>query len=220
MDLLKIIVAVVGAYLIGAIPSAYLMGRLNGFDIRAYGSGNVGATNLMRVLGRKWGLACLAFDIAKGFLPVALLFPFEWFADLLARADAAGLWLQLWPWLIGVCAILGHMFSPFLKFRGGKGVATSLGVALAIIPWAVLSVLILALLLIWLSGYVSLGSVVGAAVLPFLVLAYNINDGPWVKFGVALLLGLLIIFKHRANIRRLREGTEQRWTERIGRQSD
>ena len=207
------------AYLIGSIPTAFLMGRLKGVDIRQYGSGNVGATNAFRVLGKGWGVACLLFDILKGWFPTFVL-------TRLLLLIGSTLPLPDWPdagwlWSIGLCAILGHMFSPFLRFRGGKGVATSLGVLLAIALGPVLIALLVGMVIIWLTGYVSLASMVGSALLPPLILAFNwrmasgwgeaeLNGSVWISILVTLLLAAVIIWKHRSNLARLRAGTEKR----------
>jgi acyl phosphate:glycerol-3-phosphate acyltransferase len=202
-ELARPILALIASFMIGSIPTAYLMGRLKGVDIRQYGSGNVGATNAFRVLGKSWGIACLAFDILKGWLPVALLFPAAHFAF-------PGLSVEGWRWIVGLTAIAGHMFSPFLKFHGGKGVATSLGVVLAIAPLPMLIVFILGLLIIWRTGYVSVASITGSALLPFLILFLNWKERPWISFVIMAVLGFMIIWKHRPNIERLRAGSEKR----------
>ena len=202
---LSALACLVVAFLIGSIPTALLLGRLRGVDIREHGSGNVGATNAMRVLGRGWGLACLLADILKGCLPALL--PMAEFLGLAGPIDA-------WMWAFGLAAIAGHMFSPWLRFRGGKGVATSLGVMLAIAPIPMLVAFFVGALMIWLTGYVSLASMTGAALMPVLILAEALvrHPGvvPWTSIGVTLFLGALVIWKHRGNIQRLRDGTEQR----------
>lgn len=192
------------AFFMGSIPTALIMGRLKGLDIRQHGSGNVGATNAFRVLGRTWGLACLAIDIFKGWLPA--IFPL---ADMLALPGS----IDTWQWIFGLVAICGHMFSPWLKFRGGKGVATSLGVLLAIQLWPMLITLAVAALVIWLSGYISLASITGAALLPMVVfvraLIFFPGAMPWPSIVITVLLGAAVIWKHRGNLERLRNGTER-----------
>jgi glycerol-3-phosphate acyltransferase PlsY len=202
METLLIAIAVVLAFLAGSIPTAFLLGKLKGIDIRHYGSGNVGATNTFRVLGTGWGISCLGLDILKGFLPASIL---------IAEIFAPDGWRpESWQWIMGLVSISGHMFSPFLKFRGGKGVATSLGVLLAIVPKPILIVLAIGIVIIWLSGYVSLASVVCAALLPALILVLNFNNKPWTSCIITSMLALVIIYKHRLNIRRLLNGTESR----------
>ncbi|MCE5228283.1 glycerol-3-phosphate 1-O-acyltransferase PlsY [bacterium] len=202
MQIFFSVLAIIIAYLAGSIPTAYLMGRAQGIDIRKHGSGNVGATNAFRVLGKKWGIACLVLDALKGFLPVKILV-----FDLLMPA---GWPFGAWLWVIGLAAIVGHMTSPFVGFKGGKGVATSLGVMLAIAPVPMLGGLIVALGLIWWTGYVSVGSIAGASLLPVLMLVMNLRSSSpdWVTQWVTVVLAAIIIYKHRANIARLRAGTE------------
>jgi glycerol-3-phosphate acyltransferase PlsY len=206
MEIVRMILALLAAFMIGSIPTAYVMGRIKGIDIRLQGSGNVGATNAFRVLGKGWGVACLGFDILKGWLPARALFQAEFFAPH---------WpLDGWQWAVGLAAIAGHMFSPFLKFKGGKGVATSLGVILAIAPLPTLAVFVIGVATVVATGYVSAGSVLGAALLPVLVIALGTTTVPplqaWTSFAITFFLGAAIIYKHRANIRRLRAGTEKK----------
>ena len=208
MQSLLAALALIIAFLIGSIPTALLMGMARGIDVRKHGSGNVGATNAMRVLGKPWGIACLLADMLKGWLPVAFLFPAELFG-------APGVGPDAWRWAVALCAIAGHMFSPFLRFRGGKGVATSIGVMLAIAPLPLLIIVLVAVAIIWLTGYVSLASVVGASLLPVLILLLNLTRPPWVTILITALLAAVIVYKHRSNIRRLRQGTEARLFDRI-----
>ena len=195
--------AILISFLIGSIPTAYLMGRARGIDIRQHGSCNVGATNAFRVLGKGWGIACLILDMLKGLLPTAFLFSAALFRP-------GGMPAEGWLWLIGLAAIAGHMFTPFLGFRGGKGVATTLGVVLAIAPLPMIIVFLLGLAIIWLTGYVSVASIIGASLLPFLIAACYWRERPWISLSVTMALGLIIIWKHRGNIRRLRAGTEKK----------
>ncbi len=202
-SILKIVALLALAFLVGSIPTAFLMGRLRGIDIRRHGSGNVGATNAFRVLGKGWGIGCLLLDALKGWLPVTLL----------AATTPVGLPAVAWPWALGLAAILGHMFTPWLGWSGGKGVATSLGVILAIEPLATLGALAVGLAIIGLTGYVSLASLTGAALLPLLIVGVGLaRQGDWdrVSFFVTLALAAAIFYKHRGNIVRLRAGTESR----------
>lgn len=198
---MTIVIALICSFLIGSIPTAYLMGRLKGIDIRKHGSGNVGATNAFRILGKGWGITCLVLDIVKGLVPV-LLFSSQKF---LHHPPS-----EIWLWVVGLTAIAGHMFSPFLNFKGGKGVATSLGVVLAIAPMPMGIVFALGITIIAVTGYVSVASISGASLLPFLILVLKWQERPWVSFTVTLLLGAMIVWKHRSNIARLRAGTEKR----------
>lgn len=185
------------AYLLGATPTSYIVGRLvRGIDLRQHGSGNLGATNAFRVLGWKAATPIFILDIAKGYVPVAL-FP------RLDGSEAIG-----WALAYGTAAIIGHMFSVYVGFRGGKGVATSAGVFLALAPFAVLGGLVVWATLVFVTGYVSLASIAAAAVLPLFVL-FTGAPRPVVVF--ALLLGLFVIYAHRANIGRLRRGEEHRF---------
>lgn len=181
------------AYLMGSVPVGVLLARAKGADPRTVGSGNIGATNVMRAAGKSTGILTLAGDVLKGLIPVVL-------------ASYGGQ-----PRLIvaaaGLAAFLGHLFPLFLKFKGGKGVATALGVFLALNPLAVLisAAVFVAVCLAW--RYVSLGSLVGVAVMP--VLLYLLNS-PDQYLYLSLVIGALIFIKHRDNIRRLIAGTENR----------
>jgi glycerol-3-phosphate acyltransferase PlsY len=201
------------AYGIGAIPFGVLIARSRGVDLRKTGSGNVGATNVGRVLGRRWGYLCFALDVAKGFLPVLIV-------GLLLRPQQGNPEpLKQLVWLLAGCgAILGHVFSFWLGFRGGKGVATALGVVLGIYPYftyaggAALAVWIAVTLV---SRYVSLGSIIAAvAFVPLfallsLLLGWSITElWPLVIFAAAMVV--LIIVRHRTNIGRLLNGAENK----------
>ena len=200
---------IVAAYLVGAVPFGYLIGQAHGIDIRTRGSGNIGATNVGRVLGRRWGLICLALDLLKGFGPtfaagVLLVTP-----PLDARQ--ALLWL-----LVGLAPVVGHVFPVYLGFRGGKGVATTIGMALGIWPWFGIPMLAA------LGGYgivrfatqvVSAGSLTLAVVFPLAVMAYCRYQGlqpvaSWPFEAAAWLLCVLIVVRHRSNIARLLRGQE------------
>ncbi|MCZ6754456.1 MAG: glycerol-3-phosphate 1-O-acyltransferase PlsY [Gemmatimonadetes bacterium] len=189
--------ALVLSYLIGSIPTSLLVSRLvKGIDLRQHGSKNVGATNLYRVLGWRYAVPVGLFDMAKGYVPVAVVGP----------AVSGGV---LIPLLCGVAAVLGHMFSPFVGFKGGKGVATGAGVVLAMAPLAFLGAFGIWALLVFLTGYVSLGSVVAAASLPLLTV-WLYPDRPAVLWITAA-LGALVVWMHRGNIGRLLKGTESRF---------
>lgn len=212
MHVFAVVIALAVAFLIGSFPTALMLGRLRGIDIRRHGSGNIGATNVFRVMGRGWGFLCLAIDVFKGWLPV-------WLTDLTFKLFAIP-WLtsDAWLWIAGLTAIAGHMFTPFLRFRGGKGVATSIGVFLAIAPLPLLICVVVGLLVIWLTGWVSLASIVCSAMLPPLILLVSLFRQlpvPWTSIGVTLMLAAVIAFKHRSNIRRLRDGTEPRLFDKL-----
>jgi glycerol-3-phosphate acyltransferase PlsY len=192
--------AVVLSYIIGSIPAAYIAGKSRGIDLRRYGSGNLGATNVVRALGWKVGLVVFAFDVAKGALPV-LLFP-RWVEGPLSREVVAI--------LCGVAAILGHFRPIFLKFgKGGKGVATATGVFFALAPLPMLAGLAVFAVVVLTSGYVSLGSLTAAVVLPAMLLVTEGVRAP--VFQVSVVLAAFVFWTHRANIRRLRRGEEYRF---------
>lgn len=186
------------SYLVGATPTALWVGKgIHGTDLRRVGSGNLGATNAFRVLGWKAAVPVIVVDVAKGWIPVAL-FP------LLAPAHPEG-----WVLMFGAAAILGHVFSFWIGFRGGKGVATSAGVFLALAPWAVLVGLAVWGAAVLTTRYVSLGSILAAVVLPGAVLLTPSRGGEGaVWFAVAL--ALFVLWAHRENLRRLLRGEEHR----------
>ena len=194
------IAAVVIAYLLGSIPFAYLAGRARGVDLRQHGSGNLGATNAVRVLGVPTGAVVYVLDTLKGFLPVFLLVPM-----LVAPR------LDLWAIAIGVAAIIGHVRPVYLGFqKGGKGVATAGGVFLALAPLATALGLAVWVFVFLPSGYVSLASIVTAALFPIAMLA----TGTPVRsalFGAAVAMAAFVVWTHRANIGRLRRGEEHRF---------
>lgn len=190
-------IALALSYLLGAIPTSYLAGRLfRGIDLRQHGSKNLGATNVYRSMGWRYAIPVGLFDVMKGAVPVLVLGP----------AVSGSAWF---PLLCGISAVLGHVFSVFVGFKGGKGVATSAGVVLGLAPMAVGFCLVAWALIVWASGYVSLGSVVAAALFPGLVwvLYPDRRDAIWLY----ALLAAVIIWMHRANIGRLRAGTENRF---------
>jgi len=191
---LHIVLWIAGAYLLGSIPTGLLLGKAYGIDVRKEGSGNIGATNLYRTLGRKVGVITLIGDCLKGLVPV-----------LVARASGLGAEQVAW---VALAAFCGHVFSVFLRFKGGKGVATALGVFLALSPLAVaIAVGVFAVLLLkW--RYVSLGSIAAAAVMP---LAVSLLGGNRVMLLVTALIAVTVIAKHHENIKRLVAGTESRF---------
>ena len=188
-------------YLVGSIPAGYLMGRARGIDIRQHGSGNIGATNVGRVLGRNWGFLAFGFDFLKGFLPLYLLrslgFP------------AGGSWATALLLVVcGLAAIIGHNYTPWLGFKGGKGIATSAGVLGALMPLVLAVALSLWIVTVLITRTVSIGSLLAAAVLaPAAALFY---PREWIYFGLAVLAGGLAVWRHRSNIQRLLAGTESR----------
>lgn len=193
------------AYVLGSIPAAYIAGRVSkGIDLRKHGSGNLGATNVYRVLGAKVAVAVLLFDAAKGAVPV-LAFP-QWFG-VPASDDGAS---ALWAISFGLAAVMGHVRPVFLLWRGGgKGVATAAGAVGALAPAAVGIALVVWLATLVVSGYMSLASLAGAAALPLAVLVTKGVRSP--LFAVSLALAVFVAWTHRANIGRLRRGEEPRF---------
>ena len=188
-------------YLAGSIPAGYLMGRARGIDIRQQGSGNIGATNVGRVLGRNWGFAAFAFDFLKGFLPLYLVRVFCF--------PGATSWpVALLLVLGGVAAILGHNYTPWLGFKGGKGIATSAGVLGAILPEVLAVSLSLWIIAVLVTRTVSIGSLLAAASLPLAAAWFYPHQ--WVYFGFTAFAGGLAAWRHRSNMERLLAGTESK----------
>ncbi len=199
--MLPVLLSVLASYLVGAIPTSYLVSRYGaGIDLRQHGSGNLGATNLYRVLGWKYAVPVALFDIAKGAVPVLL------FAPQVSRS-------QLFALLCGVAAIVGHVFSVFVRFKGGKGVATAAGVMLGLTPLALGVAAAVWAILVLLTGYVSLGSIAAAAVLPVAVYLLEAPMTPELLW-IDALVAAGVIFLHRRNIQRLLKGTENRFGRR------
>lgn len=187
---------IVAAYLVGGIPFGYLIGRLRGVDVRTVGSKNIGATNVFRTVGRKWGLLAFACDVLKGLLPT-----------LAAKACGGP---ALW---VGVACVVGHMLTPYMKFRGGKGVATAFGMLIGLVPGVVSVAFALFAVVFASSHYISLGSCSAAAFLAvavwFPVLgAEGAANLP--QCVLVTLIALFVVWKHRANIGRLARGTESK----------
>jgi len=189
------------SYFMGAIPTSYLLSRLlAGIDLRQHGSGNLGATNLYRVLGWKYAVPAAAVDIAKGAIPVLVFAPQVSHSQLFALA-------------CGVAAILGHVFSVFVGFKGGKGVATAAGVMLGLAPLALAVSAVIWALLVRLTGYVSVGSIAAAVVLPLAVYLLEDSTSPALLW-IAAAIAAGVIFLHKGNIQRLLKGTESRFGRR------
>jgi glycerol-3-phosphate acyltransferase PlsY len=202
MNLLFLAISVLAAYLIGSIPVAYIFGRvLKNIDIREHGSGNMGATNALRVLGKGPGIVVLALDIIKGIIPVTLL------ANAFGLRDA---WSLV---IIAVAAVVGHNWTVFLGFKGGKGMATSLGVLIGLaVQFQVLRIILLWVTMVWLAffllfGFVSLASITAAVIFPVLMVAFL---EPLPLILMSIILCIFIVFRHRSNIKRLGSGQESR----------
>ena len=200
-------VLLVGSYLLGSIPFGYVAGRLAGTDIRQAGSGNVGATNVVRVLGKRYGYPVFALDVLKGFgaVKISMLLapgrPPEWNSPEIFGIFAA------------ISSVLGHLYPPWLKFKGGKGVATSAGALLALTPLATLIGVAIWVIVFWMTRYVSLASVIAAIVLPLVILVVSRHDqnkvGPLVFSSACV--AVIVVWRHRSNLSRLMRGTEPRF---------
>ncbi len=196
-------------YLLGSCPNGYLIGRSRGIDIRRHGSGNIGATNVLRVLGKKWGYLVFFLDTLKGFLAVRIALHLADSIPEMRRPEIVGI-------IAAVACILGHTFPVWLRFRGGKGVATSAGVLLGLMPIAVVSVFIVWVVLFKLTRYVSIASIAASAALPFFVALYLQIDalrGPSL-LPFSILIAAVVLWRHRSNMQRLMQGTEQRFGEK------
>jgi glycerol-3-phosphate acyltransferase PlsY len=208
---MKLIVLLMLSYLLGAIPFGLLIAGAHGIDLRKVGSGNIGATNLSRALGKKWAYFCFALDLAKGLLPAA--------AGGFLLGDiqgAAGLWARL---AVGCAAVIGHIFPVYLRFKGGKGVATSFGVAIGLWPYYTLCagfVLLVWVIFLLIWRYVSLASLAASVAFPVVMfLSMMIIPGwevskLWPLLVVAIFIPVLVFIRHRENISRLLAGTESK----------
>jgi glycerol-3-phosphate acyltransferase PlsY len=207
------------AYLLGSIPFGLLIGKARGIDVRSTGSGNIGATNVGRLLGRKWGFICFLLDVAKGLIPVLLASIYLGSAESTVVESGLSIKAQGALLAVGAGSILGHIFSIFLRFRGGRGVSTFIGVVLGIFPYFTFTALIA--LCVWIAvwgwwRYVSLASICFAVAFPvgFTLLIWRIDNwrfaSLWPLFSFSCLMAVLVILRHSANIKRLLAGTENR----------
>jgi glycerol-3-phosphate acyltransferase PlsY len=225
------------AFLLGSIPFGLIIAKTKGIDIRKHGSGNIGATNVFRVLGKKYGILCLILDALKGFIPVViavnlvriegrdpqfhLAFLDSYHLLLSASEQMKGQFVHVFT---ALAAVLGHNYSPWIGFKGGKGIATSAGVMIALMPMAVLILVFVFIIVFMLTRYVSVASMAAALVLPIMThLGARFHKTPegislweagtWNKplFVFSILIATLAIWKHRTNIIRLRDGTESRF---------
>ena len=209
--------AIIAAYLLGSVPFGLIIARAHGKDLRTIGSGNIGATNVSRALGKKWGYFCFALDVLKGVVPTlaTILLMKNYYTQTNGHSV-----ILLWLWLaVGCAAILGHIFPIYVKFKGGKGVATSFGVALGIWPYytlcaAVAIVVWVVVVLIW--RYVSLASMVASVIFPsclILAIALRANwefTELWPLLIISALIPVLVIARHQENMKRLLAGTESK----------
>ncbi len=210
MEIIIVLCVVLSSYLIGSVSSAVIISKLmSGKDIREEGSGNAGATNMLRVHGKGAGALTLVCDILKGVIAILLSMLFNMW---LKSAAPDSIFVGNLAYIAGFFAVLGHDFPVFFKFRGGKGVATSLGVVL-MLNWKIgLIVLALALIIMIVSRYVSLGSITAAVSYPILVIGFMVGSEKWNVFYIlsAVLMALVLILKHHANISRLLKGEENK----------
>jgi len=204
----------VASYLLGSIPTGFLVARVKGIDIRKVGSGNIGATNALRVLGKPAGILVLLVDALKGLLAVAIVV--NWYPELHEMAPRLfgvngypdSQMREVLGIVAGVFAVLGHNYPCWLGFKGGKGIATSAGVLTALVPWALLIILSVWIVLCAATRYVSIGSLAASATLPF---ATWLTTRNWTLTVVTGAMGVLAIYKHKGNIQRLMNGTEPRF---------
>jgi glycerol-3-phosphate acyltransferase PlsY len=208
---MRFLILIIGAYLLGSIPFGLIIARAHSKDLRSIGSGNIGATNLARALGRKWAYFCFSLDVLKGLVPMLIATLFYSSAPSIT---------ELFLWLaVGIAAILGHIFPIYVKFKGGKGVATSFGVALGLWPYyticALFAIAIWAVVvLLW--RYISLASISASVTFPIaLVLAIILIPNweftnLWPLLTMAIAIPVMVIIRHRGNIKRLIAGTESK----------
>lgn len=202
--MIEVIIGVLGAYLLGSIPTAVWYGRVfHGVDIRNHGSGNAGATNSLRVLGKKAGVIVLLIDLLKGYMAISL-------AGIITQHSDFQSTEYIVP-LLGLAVVVGHIFPIFAQFKGGKGVATSLGVILAIHPLATLICLVVFLLIVFTTKYVSLGSMLGALTFPVQLVSGFWGLQPMIIVIFGFVLAVLLVITHRENVKRLLAGNENKF---------
>jgi glycerol-3-phosphate acyltransferase PlsY len=209
------ILTALAAYLLGSIPTGFLVAKAKGIDIRAVGSGNIGATNAMRALGKPAGIFVLLLDALKGFAACHFIPPliFNWlaphFSGLFVYFQNEPIELQIRYYLVaGIFVVLGHNYPCWLKFKGGKGIATTAGVYLALAPWALLAAFVVFMLAALFTRYVSVASIAAAIALPTTV--WIMSPDNLFLCIVTTALGALAVYKHKSNIQRLMAGTENR----------
>lgn len=206
MTVIIFVVVFLVSYLVGAIPWAFIIGKLHGVDIRKHGSGNVGATNVTRIIGKPWGILCFIIDFLKGFLPVIvveLIFPKLIYLN---QTQVSSLII-----LAVIATVAGHVYPVYLGFKGGKGISTGTGTLVALTPYAIVIGLIIWVIVFKISKYVSLASIIAAITVPISSLIFS-STGVYhiditLQFFI-LLLALFAIYKHKSNIKRLLNGTE------------
>ena len=206
--MLAFALVVIGSYLLGSIPFGYLAGRIAGVDIRTCGSGNVGATNVMRTLGKGYGYPVFFADFLKGLVAVKM--------SILVAARVQPEWIssEIFGIAAAISSVLGHSFPLWLRFKGGKGVATSAGALFGLVPVAALVGVAIWIMIFWLTRYVSVASIAAAAALPFVILITTWLSRTNTKslFYSSVCLAAVVIWRHRLNLSRLMRGTEPRFT--------
>lgn len=195
-------------YFLGSFPAGYFAGRLAGVDIRSVGSGNIGATNVLRTLGKRWGYPVFIIDALKGFASVRLAF------ILVKYWPAAQPYAEYIAILTAIMSVAGHMFPIWLRFKGGKGVATSAGALFGLMPWVVPCVFLVWFIVFEISRYVSLASIIAAISLPIIagLFAHWRFIDTWALVYFSILITALVLWRHRSNFSRLLKGTEQRFS--------
>lgn len=203
MEVVSYMMTAIAAYLLGSVPSGFLVAKARGVDIRTVGSGNIGATNVLRAVGKPAGILVLVVDGLKGFAACA------WVSALISRYVAPqSTDEEVLKVIGGLAAILGHNYTCWLRFKGGKGIATSAGVLAGLVPGALPIILCIWVVVLALTRYVSLASMAASFSLPF---ATGLTDGSRLMIAVTAAMGALAICKHKANIQRLLKGTESRF---------
>lgn len=203
--ILLIFTIIIGSYLLGSIPFGLLIGKMNGIDIRKVGSCNIGATNVTRTVGKWWGKLCFFLDLMKGFIPVLI-------ASIIFSKNAE--LKSFVPLLAGAASMVGHMFSIYLKFTGGKGVATGGGIILGLAPITFAAALLGWAIVFLTSRYVSLASIFAAASLAIFAFVFRVLGIEYVPYSSIIffaVIGGLTIYRHRSNIKRLIDGTENKF---------
>ena len=205
MEIVCYVVTALLAYLLGSVPTGFLVAQAKGVDIRVVGSGNIGATNVLRTLGKPAGIFVLFVDALKGWVAVVLM------TRLVLQAfgfGADGARMEVCQIIAALCAILGHNYTCWLNFKGGKGIATSAGVLLALVPWALIVIFVVWIVVFTVTRYVSLGSLAASAALPFASWATHESLTKVIVTGA---MAALAIYKHKGNIHRLLNGAEPRF---------
>ncbi len=192
---------IVAAYIVGSVPFGYLIGLMRGVDVRTVGSKNIGATNVYRVVGHGWGFLAFFCDFAKGFAPTMLSIAYA------SRHADGGAMIANLPVCVGLACVVGHTLTVFMRFRGGKGVATAFGMFLALAPWPTLLAFAVFVVVVWLSHYISLGSILAAITLGAAVWFF---PATLLLRVVAVVIAAFVVVKHRTNIQRLVKGCENR----------